>query len=79
MIPKIQPTFDHHHIHLKTKEVKTLKENEYILLPHLTWNTFEFLEEDTSILVLGSEDFDEDEYIRDYDEFIQRVNDYEDR
>ena len=53
----------------KNKETVTLKENEYILLPNLTWNTFKFLEEDTSVLVLGSEDFDEDEYIRDYNEF----------
>ena len=57
----------------KTKEVTVLKENQYILLPHLTWNTFEFLEEGTSVLVLGSEDFDEDEYIRDYEEFRSLV------
>ena len=52
-------------------EKTTLEENECAYLPALTWNTFSFLEEGTSMLVLGSEDFDEDEYIRDYSEFKQ--------
>ena len=55
------------------KEHETLNENEYVVLPPLSWNTFSVLEEDTSILVLGSEMCDEEEYIRDYEEFMSRV------
>ena len=50
-----------------------LKENEYCLLAPLTWNTFEVLEENTMLMVLGSEMCDEKEYIRDYDEFMSYV------
>ena len=54
-------------------EQNTLNENEYVVLPPLSWNTFIVSEEDTSILVLGSEMCDEEEYIRDYEEFTSRV------
>ena len=50
-----------------------LNENEYVVLPPLSWNTFSVSEEDTSILVLGSEMCDEEEYIRDYEEFVSHV------
>ena len=53
----------------KIKETIVLNEDEYVVLPPLTWNTFTIKEENTVVLVMGSELFDEDEYIRDYNEF----------
>lgn len=52
----------------------TLHENEYIILNPLTWNIFKFIEENSSMIVFGSEDYDEDEYIRDYQEFLEMKN-----
>jgi dTDP-4-dehydrorhamnose 3,5-epimerase-like enzyme len=48
-----------------------LYENEHIILEPLTWNIFKFLEGNSSMIVFGSEDYDEDEYIREYQEFVQ--------
>ena len=57
----------------ETKETVILKEDEYTVLPPLTWNTFTTKEDNTVVLVMGSEIFDEDEYIRDYNEFKSLV------
>jgi quercetin dioxygenase-like cupin family protein len=51
-----------------------LCENDHIILNPLTWNRFKFLEKDSSMIVFGSEDYDEDEYIRDYQKFIEMKN-----
>ena len=37
------------------------------------WHTMEWLENDSILLVLASEYYDESDYIRDYDEFIKLV------
>jgi len=37
----------------------------------LTWNIFNFIQENSSMIVFGSEDYDEDEYIRNYQEFLE--------
>ena len=57
------------------EESMTLYENEYVILPPLTWNTFKIKESDTVMLVMGSEMCDEEEYIRNYDEFVSLVQD----
>ena len=48
-----------------------------IYLPCMIWkDMFEF-SEDSVLLVLASEHYDSDEYIRDYDEFVRIVNEGE--
>jgi len=48
-----------------------LRENDYLILNPLTWNIFNFIQENSSMIVFGSEDYDEDEYIRNYQEFLE--------
>jgi len=50
---------------------KILKENDYFQVLPFTWTTFQFIQDDTELIVFGSEEYDEDEYIRDYDEFLR--------
>ena len=48
-----------------------------IYLPSMIWkDMFEF-SEDSVLLVLASEHYDSDEYIRDYDEYVRIVNEGE--
>ena len=48
----------------------SLRKNcEAIVINPLTWGTQRYLTDDTRLLVLCSEEFDESEYIRDYKEF----------
>lgn len=55
------------------KNTKILKENDYLQVLPYTWTTFKFIQDDTELIVFGSEEYDEDEYIRDYDEFLELV------
>lgn len=50
-------------------EEKVMVENDYINVLPFSWTNFTFLEDDTELIVFGSEEYDEDEYIRNYDEF----------
>jgi len=50
-------------------EERVIVENDYINVLPFSWTNFTFLEDDTELIVFGSEEYDEDEYIRDYDEF----------
>ena len=45
-----------------------------IYLPRLVWKDMYDFSEDSVLLVLASEHYDPEEYIRNYDEFVQIVN-----
>ena len=57
----------------KGKETKILKENDYLQVLPFTWTIFKFTKENTELIVFGSEEYDEDEYIRDHDEFLELI------
>ncbi len=48
---------------------RILNSNDYINILPFSWTNFTFLEKNTELIVFGTEEYDEDEYIRDYDEF----------
>ena len=45
-----------------------------IYLPNMIWKDMLDFSEDSVLLVLASEHYDSEEYIRDYDEFVRIVN-----
>ncbi len=59
-------------VYLKTdslKETYSLTKNQGIYIPELVWDEQKFLELNTTILVLCSTDFNEKDYIRNFQEF----------
>jgi dTDP-4-dehydrorhamnose 3,5-epimerase-like enzyme len=48
-----------------------------IYLPNMIWKDMLDFSEDSVLLVLASEHYDSEEYIRDYDEFVRIVNEGE--
>lgn len=48
-----------------------------VYLPNMVWKDMLNFSEDSVLLVLASEHYDPDEYIRDYDEFVRIVNEGE--
>lgn len=48
--------------------------NEGIYIPKMVWKDMYDFSEDSVLLVLSSEAYDPDEYIRDFDEFMEAVN-----
>ena len=49
-----------------------LKPTESVMIPKLTWSVITFLEPESSLICFCSEDYDETEYIRDYNIFITK-------
>ena len=45
-----------------------------IYLPRMVWKDMYDFSEDSVLLVLSSEHYDPDEYIRDYDKFVDMIN-----
>lgn len=45
-----------------------------IYLPQMVWKDMYDFSEDSVLLVLASTEYDADEYIRDYDEFVKIIN-----
>ena len=45
------------------------KPNKALYIPELIWDEQRYLSEDTVLLVLSNTNYDEDDYIQDYDEF----------
>lgn len=56
------------------KKISLLKENDYFQIFPFTWTTFKSTQNDTEIIVFGTEEYDESEYIRDYNEFLEIIN-----
>jgi UDP-2-acetamido-3-amino-2,3-dideoxy-glucuronate N-acetyltransferase len=51
--------------------------NRGLYLPPLIWDMMHQFTHDAVLMVLASERYDPAEYIRDYNEFLQLVNQYE--
>ena len=47
-----------------------------VYIPKMIWKDMYDFSEDSILLVLSSEHYDESEYIRDYDEYVREVNEY---
>lgn len=59
----------------KNEEVFILdKPNTGIYLPQMVWKDMYDFSEDSILLVLASEAYDNSEYIREFDEFLKEVN-----
>lgn len=59
----------------KMEEIFVLdKPNSGIYLPKMVWKDMYDFSEDSILLVLSSEHYDSNEYIRDYEEYIKEVN-----
>jgi len=57
----------------KYQETHNLTKNQGIFIPELTWDEQKFLHLDTNILVLCSTIYKEDDYIRDFKNFINYI------
>ncbi len=66
---KIELTLDYGN----NKVLHILNQYEQILIPELVWDYIKFKEENTSILVLCSSIFDPNDYIGNYEEFIEII------
>jgi len=55
------------------QEIKLNNPNQGLLIEGLIWREMKDFSEDCVLVVLASEHYDEDDYIRDYQEFINRV------
>lgn len=63
-------------VQIESKEgkiVKVLKENDYLKVFPLTWTIFKFVKKDTEMIVFGTEEYDQSEYIYDYNEFLELI------
>lgn len=59
----------------KEKTKTFLNIGESILIPEMVWDSQEFLEENSEILVVCSTEYDINDYILDYNEFLNLNND----
>ena len=59
---------------IETRKYFLDKANCGLLIPPGIWAEQKYIKEDTVLTVLCDQPFDEDEYIRDYKEFIKYVN-----
>jgi dTDP-4-dehydrorhamnose 3,5-epimerase-like enzyme len=51
-----------------------VKEKQMFYIPALTWTRIKFLEDNTSLMCVCSELYDENEYIRNYEDFLRIIN-----
>ena len=59
----------------QNKDTVVLKDkNEALYMPCMVWKEMRDFSDDAVLLVMSSEKYDADEYIRDYDQFIKEVN-----
>lgn len=58
----------------KSKTIKLMKDSEGVLIEN-EWHIMRNFSSDCILLVLASSHFDENDYIRSYDEFLSFVND----
>lgn len=59
---------------LHTK-ISIINAGDHIHIPPLTWSKIRFLTSDSELICLCSERYDENEYIRDYQEFLRITDD----
>lgn len=51
-----------------------LKQTDSLMIPKLTWSVITFLDPESSLICFCSENYDEKEYIRDYNIFITKFS-----
>ncbi len=56
------------------EEIKIDNPNQGLLIEGLIWREMKNFSEDCVLVVLASEHYDESDYIRDYDKFVEEVN-----
>lgn len=56
------------------KEIKLINPNQGLFIEGLIWREMKDFSADCVLVVLASEHYDESDYIRDYDKFIEEVN-----
>lgn len=59
---------------IEKQQVRIDKSNVGLVVPPMVWHEMHDFSEDCVMLVLASEKYDEADYIRDYDEFMNEVN-----
>lgn len=57
----------------KKEEIKLDNPNQGLLIEGLIWREMKDFSEDCILVVLASEHYDENDYIRDYDNFLKKV------
>lgn len=57
----------------KEEKVHHLCDGDVLYERSLTWTTIKFLQENSILLVLSSEEYDEKDYIRNYEEYLSIV------
>ena len=55
------------------QEVVLCQPNQGLKIPPMVWHEMHDFSEDCVLLVLASEHYDETDYIRDYDDFLNKV------
>jgi len=58
----------------KKEEIILNNPNKGLYIENLIWREMKDFSSDCVLVVLASEHYDEDDYIRDYDEFLKEVN-----
>jgi len=59
---------------IKKEEIKLNSPNQGLLIEGLIWREMKDFSEDCVLLVIASEHYDESDYIRDYDAFLNEIN-----
>lgn len=68
----IEVTLDYGNGNIESKTLSSPEDGLYV--GPKTWRTMKWVESDSVLLVLASEHYNADDYIRNYDEFISWVN-----
>ena len=58
----------------KREEIKLTNPNQGLFIEGLIWREMKDFSSDCVLVVLASEHYDENDYIRDYDKFIEEIN-----
>jgi len=59
---------------INREEIKLNSPNQGLLIEGLLWREMKDFSEDCVLVVLASEHYDESDYIRDYDKFLNEIN-----
>ena len=58
---------------IKQKNVLLTKPNSGVLVPDGIWSTQKYFQQDSVLLVLCDMEYDEDDYIRDYSQYLEYI------
>jgi dTDP-4-dehydrorhamnose 3,5-epimerase-like enzyme len=57
-----------------SEKITTIRKGEFVLVDKLIWDSQKFLSEDSVLLVICSTEYDKNDYILDFDEFLKIKN-----